>query len=179
MARRQLSDTLHTLKGTEAAPRDPKVIPLAMQGGRPVCPRHLSKTARKEWLAAVKLLEARCTLDPAAGPTLELYAETRSRWLEAKADINTRGLLITIQKSTSKGELYDATVENPMLDVAQTCEAQLMQLTKTLGIAPDSREKVQKVKAVGRASNLPLWLQPIMAADKEQENERSSETDGD
>lgn len=172
MARPELPAHLHDLKGTASQAAKPNVIALATQGGRPVCPRHLSKSARKEWLAAVKLLEARCTLDPAAGPTLELYAETRARWLEAKADVNTRGLLITIQKSTSKGDLYEATIENPLLEVAQTCEAQLMQLTKTLGIAPDSREKVQKVKAVARAGNEPAWLLELKA--KEQRDEFES-----
>lgn len=179
MARPELPAGLHELKGTASKASKANVVPLALMGGRPVCPRHLSRAARKEWLAAVKLLEARCTLDPAAGSTLELYAETRARWLEAKADINLRGLQITIQKATSRGDLYETTVENPMLEIAQTCEAQLMQLTKTLGIAPDSRSKVDKVKPVARASTIPLWLAKAKEqVEKEQADaKQSSEND--
>jgi P27 family predicted phage terminase small subunit len=168
MARPQLSDDLHALKGTVPEPRKASVVPLALLGGRPKCPRHLSKAARKEWLAAVKLLEARCTLDPGAGPTLELYATTKARWLECMADLDKRGLMVTVTKATSKGDLYEVEIENPMLEIAQNCESALMQLTKTLGIAPDAREKVKKVKAVGRASTLPAWLTQLQGKDKAQ-----------
>jgi|HubBroStandDraft_1064217.scaffolds.fasta_scaffold156152_3 P27 family predicted phage terminase small subunit len=158
MARPELSPDLHALKGTEPQPRKPNVIPLALLAGRPKCPRTLSKAARMEWLAALKLLESRGTLDPGAGPTLELYATTKARWLECMEDLNRRGLQIEITKATSKGDLYTITADNPMLKIAQDCEAQLMQLTKTIGIAPDAREKVRKVKPVARASAVPAWL---------------------
>lgn len=158
MARPELPAGLHDLKGTASKANKANVIPLSLQGGRPTCPRHLSKAARREWFAAIRLMEARGTLDPGAGPTLLIYATTMARWLECMADLNTRGLQITIQKATSRGDLYETTVENPMLEIAQNCEAQLMQLTKTLGIAPDSRAKVEKVKPVARASAMPAWL---------------------
>jgi P27 family predicted phage terminase small subunit len=158
MARPQLSDDLHGLKGTVPQPRKGDSIPLALSGGRPKCPRHLSKAARKEWLAAVKLLESRGTLDPGTGPTLELYATTKARWLECMADLNVRGLMIEETRFSSKGEQYTVTVPNPLLKVAENCEAALQQLTKTIGIAPDAREKVKKVKPVARVSAVPAWL---------------------
>lgn len=155
-----LPEELHALKGTHQQ-RENNVIPLALVGGRPTCPKHLSKAARKEWLAAVKLLEARGTLEPGCGPTLNLYAVLMARWLEAKADIDARGLQIKTKKTTSRGEIYEVEIENPMLRIAQDSEAQLQQLTKTLGIAPDAREKVKKVKTVARAGAvLPAWYVP-------------------
>jgi P27 family predicted phage terminase small subunit len=142
------------------------VIPLALVAGRPTCPRHLSKAARKEWLAMVKLLESRSVLDPGSGPTLELWATTKATWIEAKADLDRRGLQIEIQKVTSKGELYTTTIENPMLKIVDNCVATLQQLTKSLGIDPSAREKVKKVKGVARAgsnSNKPAWLLKLEA----------------
>lgn len=107
----------------------------------------------------MKLLEARGTLDPGAGPTLELYAETKARWLRAKADLEARGEMITETRITKSGETYDVSVLNPMLRVAENCESQLLSLTKTLGIAPDARERVKKVKAAPARGNdnRPQW----------------------
>jgi P27 family predicted phage terminase small subunit len=153
-----LTPEQHALQGTERRVTVPNVINLAVQGGRPKCPRHLSKAARKEWMAIVKLLESRSVLDPGAGNTLELWATTKARWLEAKQDLETRGLMLQVQKATSKGELYMTEAENPMLAISEKCEAQLIQLTKALGIEPASREKVKKVKTVARAANTPAWL---------------------
>src|SRR5579862_2366973 len=130
-----LSDQEHALKGTERRCRVPNVISLATTAGRPTCPRSLSKAAKKEWRAIVNLLESRSVLDPGAGPTLELYANIRARYLKAMADVDKNGEQIMQTKSTSKGELYTVLVENPYLKIATECEAQLMQLTKTLGIA--------------------------------------------
>jgi P27 family predicted phage terminase small subunit len=129
-----------------AARQEGNVIPLALAGGRPKCPKHLSKAARKEWLSAVKLLAARGVLDAGAGATLALYAVTMSRWLEAKADLDARGLQVDVTKATSKGELYTVTEINPMLKVATEAEAQLLSITKSLGIDPSAREKVKKLK---------------------------------
>ena len=168
MARQQLDDELHALKGTEARPRKATVISLSAKGGRPTCPRHLSKVARREWLAAVKLMEARGTLDPGAGPTLEVYATTRERWLVAKADLTKNGLQIEITKSTSRGEVYTVFEINPMLKVAENCEAALQQLTKSLGIDPSAREKVKKLKQAARATGTgPAWLTDLIAKEKQ------------
>jgi P27 family predicted phage terminase small subunit len=171
MARLQLSDELHALKGTVLRSRSARrVIPLSLLAGRPKCPRHLSKAARKEWLAIVKLLESRGVLDPGAGPTLELYADTRVRWLAAKADLDKRCLMVQVTKSTSKGEIYSVEVENPYLKIAQDCEATLQQLAKALGIEPASREKVKKVKAIAKADATPAWLTKLR---QEEDNECS------
>lgn len=168
MAGRQLPDELHALKGTVAEPRKPNLIPLALLGGRPTCPQHLSKPARRAWLAAIKLLEARGTLDPGAGPTLLIYAVTMARWLEAKADLDKNGLMIEVTKATSKGELYTTTAENPMLKIAENAEAQLLAITKSLGISPEAREKVRKVKQVARAGVVPAWLADLQAKETKQ-----------
>jgi P27 family predicted phage terminase small subunit len=169
MARPPLSDTEHAIRGTERRVTVPNVISLAAQGGRPKCGRHMSKAARKHWLAAVRLLESRSVLDPGAGATLELYAVTMDRWLQAKSDLDKRGLQIEETRSSNRGEIYTVTVVNPMLKVAENCEAALQQLTKTLGLAPDAREKVKKVKAVARANAEPAWLTKL----KEQQDDTS------
>lgn len=158
MARPELPAELHELKGTASKASKANVIPLSLQAGRPTCPRHLSKAARREWFSAIRLMEARGTLDPGAGPTLLIYATTMARWLEAKANVDKNGMMVETTKQTSKGELYTVTIENPMLCIQVDAEAQLMQLTKTLGIAPDSRTRVEKVKAVARPNAMPAWL---------------------
>jgi P27 family predicted phage terminase small subunit len=169
MPRQPLSDEQHALQGTELRSRVPNVISLVAQGGRPKCPRNMSKPARKEWLAMVKLLESRSVLDPGAGATLEMWAITKARWNDCIADINARGLMVEVTKATSKGGIYTVTTENPMLKIAETCEAQLQQLSKALGIEPASREKVKKVKAVARANAEPAWLTKL----KEQPDDTS------
>jgi P27 family predicted phage terminase small subunit len=152
-----LPDELHALKGT--ASKAANVIPMALTGGRPKCPRHLSKAARREWLALVKLLEARGVLDPGAGPTLELYATTKVRWLEAKADVDKRGIQIMVTKTTARGELYEAEIQNPMLAVEQDSAAMIKDLTKSLGLDPSARERVKKVRSVSRSGS-PAWYVP-------------------
>ena len=158
MARVTVAPEIHALKGTQAEPRKRPTVSSVAESSRPVCPRHIKGTARKAWNEVVQLLERRKTLDEAAGPTLLIYATTMARWLEAKADVDKRGLMLWIKKTTSKGDLYDAEIENPMLAIQTEAEAQLLQITKQLGIAPDAREKVLPVKPLPKPNAAPAWL---------------------
>lgn len=160
MGRPQLSDSIHALKGTQAAPRNRPTVSKTAVGSRPTCPRHIKGPARKAWLEAVHLMEARGTLDEAAGPTLIIYAVTMARFLEAKADVEKNGLMVEIQKATSSGALYTTIVENPMLAIQTEAEAQLLAITKSLGIDPSAREKVLKVKPTPKPGALPSWYVP-------------------
>jgi P27 family predicted phage terminase small subunit len=148
MARPQLAPEIHALKGTSPEPRKRPSVSEAATSSRPTCPRHIKAgtTAHKAWREAYRLMLERGTLDEAAGPTLIIYATTMARFLEAKADVLARGMMITVQKSTSKGDLYDVEIENPMLAIQVDAEAQLLQITKSLGIDPSAREKVLRVK---------------------------------
>jgi phage terminase small subunit len=111
MGRTTLPEEIHRLRGREPQPR--KVIPLTLLGGRPKCPRTLSKAAHKEWLAAVRLLEARGTLDPGAGDTLVLYATTKARWLECMADLDKNGLMVRSQRLTARGSCTKRRLKTP------------------------------------------------------------------
>ena len=96
-----------------------------------------------------------------------------ARFLEAKADVEKRGMMITVTKSTSKGDLYTTEIENPMLAIQVDAEAQLLQITKQLGIAPDAREKVLPVKPTARPGAEPAWMvaaRAQLAQGKENEN---------
>jgi P27 family predicted phage terminase small subunit len=162
-----VSDAEHALKGTVARPRVNNLINLVVEGGRPTCPRALSKTARKEWRTMLKLLESRGVLDPGTGPNLELWARTKARWIECITDLDTHGLVLKATKTTSRGELYTVETENPMLKIAQDCEATLLQLLKAFGLEPASRERVKKVRTtVGRASE-PAWVTKLKAEAKD------------
>jgi P27 family predicted phage terminase small subunit len=167
MGRPQVADNIHVLKGTAPEPRKRETeTTTAAVGVRPPCPRHIQGTARKAWLEVVRLLEKRGTLDEAAGPTLIVYATTMARFLEAKADVEKNGMMVEITKATSKGDLYTTVIENPMLAIQVDAEAQLLQITKSLGISPDAREKVLRVKPVAKANAVPLWLAKLQGKDK-------------
>ncbi len=167
MARPFVPEHIHTLKGTAQTPRKRETVSAVAEGNRPICPRHLSRSARKAWNEVVRLLERRKTLDEAAGPTLLIYATTMARWLQAKADVDKNGMMVETTKQTSKGDLYTVSIENPMLGIQVDAEAQLLQITKSLGIDPSAREKVLPVKPTPKLGAKPTWL---LAMEKEQAN---------
>ena len=65
----------------------PKVTTSANRGGRPKCPRHLSKAAKVEWRRALGELEERKVLTKGDYTLLAVYAEVFARWIAAKTAI--------------------------------------------------------------------------------------------
>jgi P27 family predicted phage terminase small subunit len=132
---------LHVLTGTKSQtkPEEPPKI----RAGRPKPPAHLSEDARAEWKRVSKILGARGTETPGDYGVLALYCEINARWVEAKKQLEIEGLQIETTLLDSNGKTFTKTVNNPVLKIVESCEARLLALTKSLGLTPDTREKVK------------------------------------
>jgi len=149
MARPQISDELHRLKGTRPTrAQAPAPSIAAVASGRPTCPAHLSPDARKAWRKAVKILADRGTLSAGDGQLLAMYAELVARWVAAKAEIAAKGLMVVVTVLSNRGEPIEKERVNPALKIAQESEKQLATLGDRLGLSPTFREKVRPAKPV-------------------------------
>jgi P27 family predicted phage terminase small subunit len=157
MARPQLSDALHALKGTKPKPnqRGERDRESVVTSGRPRCPAHVKSdpVAFAAFKDAVRILKKRRTVSAGDAPTLAVYAVVYSKWVKATADVNERGFEVEVERTNKAGEIYTATVPNVAVRVATDCERQLLQLAKSLGLTPDSREKIKPTKASEKDSS--------------------------
>ena len=110
-------------------------------GGRPQCPRHLSKPAKAEWRRCVKLLEQRKACTPGDYAVLALYATTYARWLQALAEMDGQ-LMVEVTVADSHGVPRVKRKVHPLLPVAQACERELKSLAAQMGLTPVSRARV-------------------------------------
>lgn len=143
MGRQRLPDTHHKLLGTKYRDRRE---PSQVAAGRPKMPDHLSDNAKKEWRRIVSLLEQRGTLSKADSAVLALYCETHARWLQAKQEVATHGLMIEATVLDSAGEQVTTRKPNPALKVAENAERGLRGYLKEFGMTPSSRERVKPTK---------------------------------
>jgi P27 family predicted phage terminase small subunit len=149
--RPRLGDEHHRLYGSERdAARDRAVAsraPSQVVSGRPRCPQSVKAdaVAFAAWKSAVRMLRARGVLTPGDAPTLELYAQVYSRWQTALADVKAHGFIVTVTIPV-RGGTAEVEKPNPAVAVAQTCEARLLALAKSLGLTPEAREKIKRVK---------------------------------
>jgi P27 family predicted phage terminase small subunit len=162
MARPKLSDSLHALKGTRArvnqrGEHDREQANIT--SGRPRCPAHVKQNsvALASWKDAVRIMKKQRTLSAGAGPTLAVYAVVYSKWVKATDDVDNRGQILTVTRTTKSGEPYEVEEENPSVKIQTNSERQLLALTKSLGLSPDTREKVRPTRggATGKRELAP------------------------
>lgn len=137
----------HWLNGTlahatEAKPEEASQV----AAGRPKLPKHLSPDAIEAWKLVCKLLRAKGTLAKTDAATLEIYCEVKATWITSKADVVARGQLVEEQRYSKSGDPYTVTIINPSVQIQRDSERQLLQLTKALGLSPDTREKVRRTR---------------------------------
>lgn len=116
------------------------------EAGRPRMPKHLSESAQRVWRETVRLLRRRGTLTVDSAPTIQIYAECAATWEVAKADVESRGQILTEQRYSKSGDPYTIQVVNPSMKIKQDCERSMLALCKALGLSPDAREKVKKAR---------------------------------
>jgi P27 family predicted phage terminase small subunit len=170
------TEKAHWLNGTmphapEAKTPEPDSAAVA---GRPKMPGHLSPDAIEAWKTACKLLKAKGTLAKTDAATLEIYCEVKSTWVIAKADVVKRGQLVEEKRYSKSGDPYTVTIINPSVQIQRDSERQLLALTKSLGLAPDSREKVKrakKAKAKGDEKDALLKAFPFLVDDPKKDEE--------
>jgi len=116
--------------------------------GRPRCPAHVKAdpVAFAAFKDAVRLLRKRRTLSAGDAVTLTVYARVYSKFVRANDDVNERGFEIEVTKTGKDGNPYETTIPNPCVLIATNTERQLLQLAKSLGLTPDTRERVKPTK---------------------------------
>src|SRR5258708_30267605 len=112
---------------------------------RPRMPKHLSPEAVIAWKEAVRLLRKKGTLSSCDSATVEIYAEVKATWLQAKADVLARGTILTETRYSKAGNEYTVDVVNPNVKIKADSEKQMLSLTRSLGLAPDARDKVRRL----------------------------------
>jgi P27 family predicted phage terminase small subunit len=145
MGRPRTPDAIHKLQGTKPHPSTAKTqsdIPAA----RPKMPGHLSPEARKAWHGLVRLLEERGTLSRADSMALSIWAETQARWIAAKAELATYGIVIEVTVLDSNGAAVITRKPNPALRTVEQCEKNLRAMAREFGCTPQSRERVKPAK---------------------------------
>jgi P27 family predicted phage terminase small subunit len=141
MARPRLSEEHHALVGTTAYQSKAK-IKSKLAAGQPKMPTHLSKAGKAEWRRLVPLLCERGSLTDADSAVLSIYAETYSRWLAAKADVEQNGLTITVSVLDKHGAAVTSRRTNPALRTLENCERSLRAFLREFGMTPATRERI-------------------------------------
>ena len=145
MGRPRKSEADHRAQGTKPHPSTAKTHS-DVTAARPKMPGHLSPEARKAWRHLVALLEERGTLSRADSMVLSIWAETQSRWVAAKADVQRFGIVIETSVLDSNGRPVVSRKPNPALRTVETCEKSLRALAREFGCTPQSRERVKPAK---------------------------------
>ena len=144
MARPRLSDEHHALQGTAYKYRGKTMSKLT--AGKPKMPTHLSAEARREWKRVMPFLLERGSLTEADATALSLHVEVHSRWLQAKKDVEQRGLMVDVTVLDSNGQPVVTRKVNQSLKIAQDCERALRVSLRELGLTPATRERVLPAK---------------------------------
>jgi P27 family predicted phage terminase small subunit len=145
MPRPALSIEEHKLKGTRPTRAVEKKT--VAEAGRPRMPKHLSAEAQVAWRDAVRLLKKRGTLSAGDAPTIAAYSECVARWIAAKKNVEDNGIVVVVTMVDKNGVTYEREKLNICLKVVEVAEKQMLALAKSLGLSPDSREKVKPTKA--------------------------------
>lgn len=160
-------------RGTKSqAANEPSLI----EAGRPRAPRHLCAEAAIEFRRMSKLLGRRKTETEADGTTLAVYAETYSRWVEAKKILSEEGLRIDVIVLDCHGVPHTNRKLNPMIAVVERAERNVLALAKSLGVSPDTRDKVKPAKHAEPKKNLTPEEAYFADADARRAREFSKET---
>jgi P27 family predicted phage terminase small subunit len=141
LGRPRKSDELHALHGTKPHKSAAKTVG-SLPADEPEMPKHLTAEARKEWKRLLPLLLERGSLTPGDSAALALYAETFSRWLLAKRDVEENGLTITSTVLDSSGQPVSNRKINPSLRIVENCERSLRNFLREFGLTPATRERV-------------------------------------
>ncbi len=146
--RKPKPETLKILDGTRADRRNANA-PSGVQGV-PECPEHLSARSRQEWDRLVVLLERMGVLSQTDGAALAIYCVIFDRWLKARAEMASNGLVLETDLGGVK--------PNPAVTIAAKCEDQMAKLLLEFGCTPSSRGRLDKLKGEAPKDELEEFL---------------------
>jgi P27 family predicted phage terminase small subunit len=135
------------LQGTRSqVVKTPAVGDSHVVGGRPVCPRSLSKEARQIFKKLCRQLEERHALTRGDCELLRLYATSWDRQRQADAALQEEGLVVTYTRLNANGREIEVEKSNLNLAIAERAENQMVSILDRLGLTPFNREKVKPAK---------------------------------
>jgi len=142
-----MSDAHHALVGGKYRDRS-KTVESQLPADLPKMPSYLSSDARREWRRLLPLLMSRGSLTAGDAQGLALHCETFARWVKCQKQINEEGLMQTVTVLDKHGEKVTRTKPHPCLKIAQDCERALRVSLASMGLTPQSREKIIPAKPV-------------------------------
>jgi len=142
-----MSDAHHALVGGKYRDRS-KTVESQLPADLPKMPSYLSTDARKEWRRLLPLLMERGSLTAGDAQGLALHCETFARWVTCQRKINDEGLMQTVTVLDKHGEKVTRTKPHPCLKIAQDCERSLRVSLASMGLTPQSREKIIPAKPI-------------------------------
>jgi P27 family predicted phage terminase small subunit len=111
-------------------------------------PSYLSTDGRKEWRKLLPLLMERGSLTAGDSQGLALHCETFARWIACQKQINEEGITQTFTVLDKSGQQVTRTKPHVCLRIAQDCERALRVSLASLGLTPQSREKIVPTKPI-------------------------------
>jgi P27 family predicted phage terminase small subunit len=152
MAMPRKNEKVHWLEGTKSRVKDTP----GFKAGRPKFPKHLCPAARAEFKRCVGLLEERGTITPGDVTILAVYSEVFSRWVQAKQSIGNE-LMVTTTILDPHGKEILVQRLNPLLRVAESCEAKLVTLASKLGLTPVDRARSKQTEIEPKDEPVPTY----------------------
>lgn len=146
MARPRLSDAHHALTGGKYRDRSKPQAESKHSADVPRMPSYLSPDARREWKRLLPLLISRGSLTAGDAQGLALHVETFARWVNCQKQITAEGLMQTVTVLDKHGDKVTRTKPHPCLQIAQDCERALRVSLASMGLTPQSREKIIPAK---------------------------------
>ncbi len=84
----------------------------------------------------------------------EMYSTLLARRGALLADVKENGVVITVEKSNSRGMVYRATVVNPAFTALRSTEIQIVQLAKILGDGERAPEQMSTEELLAATQHL-------------------------
>jgi len=114
--------------------------------GRPKVPKSLSDDGKRTFKRLAKMLAQRRTLTAGDQEILRLYATAFDRHARAVEHLAKEGEIVTRQRATKSGKLFDFEEENKWLSIAQNSEKYMRGLLSDLGLNPLQRSRVKQTE---------------------------------
>ena len=119
-------------------PREPRP-----KRGRPVCPRWISKRAKRAWKELIPLLDAMGVLALIDRNALIRYVQSWAAWREAHEFLNKHGSSYPLKDKSGKAVGFKAF---PQVKMVAELSAQLGRLEGQFGMTPAARSRIECVE---------------------------------
>ena len=109
----------------------------------PAEPDYLSAAEKRVWEETARVMVQKATYDEDCAHALAAYCVQWTRFREANAEVQKRGLMIRSKRGGGR--------HNPFLGIQNSAFDQWLKIARQLGLTPASRRTAVKVRAHGAA----------------------------